>query len=353
MEAIKADIQTMITHNPGLGPKFLRLAWTDCIGGCDGCVDLQNPANWGLDSPVYAIEQSILKKYTSDERPGISRADIWALAGLTGAEMASNNNNNKQAFPMDWFGRVDCEDLHSSCKDQHGNEVECSATRGPHRDIPSSNLDNHGLLQWFRGEFGFSPQETVAIMGAHTLGSASAFNSGFHGSWTANPYELDNSYYRNLVVGDTSDGETVSNHHQAPRRHSRWKHSKFFGRPSEKMPGTPVRHQWTKYTEESDDEHLIMMNVDASLVKEMNQHEDGRVDCAYEPKPTKQSKPTCPFARNTLGHMSIYKDDQELWLHDFEKVLQKMVNHGYRSERCAKAPCRLGVNADIMVDLMH
>jgi hypothetical protein len=36
-----------------------------------------------------------------------------------------------------------------------------------------------GLMKFFADEFGFSPNETVALMGAHTLGSAIPHNSGF------------------------------------------------------------------------------------------------------------------------------------------------------------------------------
>jgi hypothetical protein len=34
-------------------------------------------------------------------------------------------------------------------------------------------------MKFFADEFGFSPNETVALMGAHTLGSAIPHNSGF------------------------------------------------------------------------------------------------------------------------------------------------------------------------------
>jgi hypothetical protein len=37
-------------------------------------------------------------------------------------------------------------------------------------------------MKFFADEFGFSPNETVALMGAHTLGSAIPHNSGFKAS---------------------------------------------------------------------------------------------------------------------------------------------------------------------------
>lgn len=50
-----------------------------------------------------------------------------------------------------------------------------------------------------------SRQQTVAIMGVHTLGRALPANSGFHGEsgWVVNNTHLDNEYYKQLA------GETV------------------------------------------------------------------------------------------------------------------------------------------------
>ncbi len=36
-----------------------------------------------------------------------------------------------------------------------------------------------GVMSFFADEFGFSVNETVALLGAHTLGSANTHNSGF------------------------------------------------------------------------------------------------------------------------------------------------------------------------------
>lgn len=65
-----------------LRPKLLRLGFHDCVGGCDGCIDLHNMDNTGLELPIAALTP-IVEKYKSH---GISRADIWALATLTAAD---------------------------------------------------------------------------------------------------------------------------------------------------------------------------------------------------------------------------------------------------------------------------
>jgi Peroxidase len=39
---LKADIKALIDANPALAPKFVRLTFHDCVGGCNGCVDMTN-----------------------------------------------------------------------------------------------------------------------------------------------------------------------------------------------------------------------------------------------------------------------------------------------------------------------
>lgn len=67
-------------------PAFVRLAFHDCNSpaGCDGCLNLGIAENNGLAPAVNNLEQlytnSSLKINTT-----LSRADFWALAGLTAA----------------------------------------------------------------------------------------------------------------------------------------------------------------------------------------------------------------------------------------------------------------------------
>lgn len=41
-------------------------------------------------------------------------------------------------------------------------------------------------------------------MGHRTIGFAHADASGFHGRWTQNPHVFDNSYYKEVLLGDKS-----------------------------------------------------------------------------------------------------------------------------------------------------
>ena len=38
-------------------------------------------------------------------------------------------------------------------------------------------------MDFFQQEFGYTEREVTALMGAHTLGAADIFNSGFNGVW--------------------------------------------------------------------------------------------------------------------------------------------------------------------------
>ena len=128
---------------------------------------------------------------------GMTRADIWVLAALEGARGSlADEDMENHYFDMEWIGRPTCEDLcdGEDC-DSYGQDS------GPHRDLPSPNLDTHELLDYFSDAFGFDERDTVAIMGAHTLGALARENSGFSGinGWVGRVRDLDNLYYYDLV----------------------------------------------------------------------------------------------------------------------------------------------------------
>lgn len=51
---------------------------------------------------------------------------------------------------------------------------------------------------------GFTVEEYVALMGSHTLGFAHQERTGFKGRWTQNPHVFDNTYYKEVLLGDRS-----------------------------------------------------------------------------------------------------------------------------------------------------
>ena len=98
---------------------------------------MTNPDNLGLEVPIEAFIPIVLK-YATAQR-GLSRADIWALAGLTGAEI-SQSRSPILNFPLQFIGRIDRDDnerKQTPCMDEHNEIVPCTYNRGPHRSMPS------------------------------------------------------------------------------------------------------------------------------------------------------------------------------------------------------------------------
>lgn len=142
----KRIITNLVTAEPFLGPKFVRLAFHDCVGGCNGCVNMNNPGNFGLDEPIDKLTW-VAQKFATQ----LTRADIWALAGLTVAQ--EYQKDEAVDYEFNYYGRP-------SCPDPKG---------GPDVAMPSAHLTIDGILHFFQTQFGFNERETVAIMGAHTL----------------------------------------------------------------------------------------------------------------------------------------------------------------------------------------
>lgn len=292
----KRSIEDLIKSRPNLSPKYVRLGFHDCVGGCDGCVDLSNPDNFGLKVPINSLESTVKEFERRDL--GISRADIWALAALTGAE-ATQRGRNAIPFRLRSIGRKNCVG---------------GRRRGPKRDLPGPDLTTTQLLRFFHENFQFSVRETVAIMGAHTLGAAQRQNSGFDGSggWVPRRRTLNNEYYELIVGGNrpTSNIETLMD---APN----WNQVRINNRD---IPNMPSRSQWNR-------RNLFMLNADVSLVRDFSgriNNRTGVVTCEFRDR----NRNRCPYAQQTLEIAAEYKFDNDLWLEQFRDAFTKMTEMG-------------------------
>ena len=311
-------------------PKFLRLGFHDCVAGCDGCVDMSNPDNRGLEEPIDAIA-SIVKKY----KDSYSRADIWALATLVSADKAVLNTKLRPkglTFPMTFIGRLDCEG------------ADAKGYGGPHVDMPSNDLTTHELLKFFSDSFGFTSDETVAIMGAHSAAVAHRENVGFgnvgkEDGWVfdAEEYILNNRYY-GMIIGINDDVIESAITWEQELVHNEGNISS--------------RYQWYHESEE-EEERPIMTNADIALVRDMADHmsEDengipGKVSCSFNKKSHELEKVSsaekkrsrglrqnniCPVASSTIKKTLEYRMDNTLFLLDFQDALDKMLRNGYSS----------------------
>jgi hypothetical protein len=180
MKLVGAKIRATIKNNENIAATYLRLGFHDCVpngsaGGCDGCINLStNEANTGLLPAVQALAPIVAE--FENKVLGVSRADIWAYATLLGAEVSQNEIVFTDNFLV---GRKNCEVV-GTCSSK--DPIFC-ATNGPdtEADFPESDITTHELLAFMLDHFGFNADETVAIMGAHSIGRALPENSGYLG----------------------------------------------------------------------------------------------------------------------------------------------------------------------------
>jgi len=170
------DMDVRETGNNNYRPllaNVVRLAFHSCAGstGCCGYVNLEEEDNAGLDLSVDYLE-SQMAEWTA---AGFSRADLYAYASQVAVGMALGDDMNTilQTVELD---RTDCDAM---------PEVGTVGFPSAH-DSPFEYMNTH---------FGFTPRQTVAIMGAHNIGRAQAGNSGFEGFWVPNPLTLDNEFF--------------------------------------------------------------------------------------------------------------------------------------------------------------
>mmetsp|Transcript_72286 Transcript_72286/g.156956 ORF Transcript_72286/g.156956 Transcript_72286/m.156956 type:complete len:575 (+) Transcript_72286:62-1786(+) len=241
--------------------KFLRLGFHDCLkyedgsGGCDGCLSFSNmfyrydeaermsmPDVTVTDNNNLAFVADILEEiYTRTDFPlnspslrqslqesGKSRADLWALAALTATHFSLVENNKAcqgekdfatagrcghlfrhiptdfpcmidMNFSMQFYtGRKDCS------SEQRPNETTWYRRRAYEASRHEFHPNPHGngveTGDFFKDWFNFTRRETVAIMGAHALGSFHGSVSLFKYDWTkGQSHILNNQYYRALV----------------------------------------------------------------------------------------------------------------------------------------------------------
>ena len=65
--------------------KLFVSAFHSCVGGCHGCLNLNQGDNRGLEGIVAELEKLYADLELADH--GVSRADFWALAGTVAVEI--------------------------------------------------------------------------------------------------------------------------------------------------------------------------------------------------------------------------------------------------------------------------
>ena len=164
---------------------------TDLLGP-DGCLQNVNTDNAGLleiTSPVFATIEPLWQQVCDQ----ITRADFWALLGKAVVEKAAGKVAGKNAISINYqFGRKD-------------NAV-CSAGAGR---LPSAQGGSSTIQQVFVTQMGLTMNDTVTLIGAHTLGHVHTEFSGYGlpnantniliNAWDTTPTVFDNQYYKSLL----------------------------------------------------------------------------------------------------------------------------------------------------------
>ena len=299
-EPLIATTVRLVFHDCGgipyesLNPRYNQNA----ITLCDGCIDLSN-----LDKhshlEEFAVEplESIYTKYQNK----MSRADFWVTAGLLALEYASNPSigiRNQSILEVDpipnlgfWFGRPDC--ITSPDADETGGT------------FPIPEVGWNDTYSWFDYHFGLTVRETVALIGAHTLGRAHLNASGYINPWVVPGSNILNNWFYQFLYD-----QTVA-----------WHQFEVEGSGVIQWGSMPSRN-------------AMMFNSDMCLWIKIVDHLDlnnrGSVSCAFVVNQTEME--VCPPQEETRGIVLEYIQDQELWLREFAEVFQKMTFAGYDVE---------------------
>lgn len=183
IDKARRDLRALIASR-NCAPIMLRLAWHDAgtydaktkTGGPNGSIrneeEYSHGSNNGLKKAIDFCEEVKVK------RPKITYADLYQLAGVVAVEVTGG--------PTIGFvpGRRD-----SNICPREGRLPDASQGVPHLRDI------------FYR--MGLSDKDIVALSGGHTLGRAHPERSGFDGPWTEEPLKFDNSYFVELLKGDS------------------------------------------------------------------------------------------------------------------------------------------------------
>jgi len=272
---------------------------------------------------------------------------------------------------------------------------DCAASykASKRENVPSGDLPGPELTKYFKGDFGFNGRESVAIMGAHTLGNFQIPLNGYFYTFTSQQEDaFNNQYFRNMANKDEWFMEpdrkcTKTGTSNYTRGHAKWM-MKAQSAWTNKAPVQWIQHkfvcpncEWVRtnkfpagYPEfEKRRDRAGCTNVprgkackpgaefwrfiygrdEAGTHADMGMYYDFKVDqdgfpygckdldnggTAYLKRVTNQNTDHgCGFQRHAepAGSTPLYKiveefaDDKDAWLKVFVPTLEKMLSNGY------------------------
>ncbi|KAG6518865.1 hypothetical protein ZIOFF_022346 [Zingiber officinale] len=234
IEKARRDLRALIS-NKNCAPIILRLAWHDAgtydaktkSGGPNGSIRLEEEyshrANAGLKIAIDLLVQvtghlmSLATEPVKEKHPNVSYADLYQVTYFP----ASVPLGSIFLFPY--------ADLYQATLKltiiqfayvsyELAGVVAVEVTGGPtiqfkpgRKDssvcpeegrLPDANQGVSHLREVFY-RMGLTDKDIVALSGGHTLGRGHQERSGHEGPWTKDPLKFDNSYYVELLEGET------------------------------------------------------------------------------------------------------------------------------------------------------
>jgi len=403
--------------------------YADKSGGCDGCLNFENlfvvknmeelsndgkkrtkhagfpydfnsSANTNLAATADILERiyndkdfGYQKHYLTKSlrESGKSRADLWAFATLAAVDWFQQRNNRVCSKKGSYHlykepllnlshectitptrtiefqsGRRDCADWSKPLPGSRWREYETSLVEVS----PDPHSTGKEVVEFMNAQFGLTPRETVAALGAHSVGTMTSTNSGFRYTWMGRELGqdmmLNNLYYRVMTFRPIYLEQDLAKLSRARK----WNmplygpSAPFFTmRPRALSPGYgPV--QWHMHTQSEDGSnlhngttHVAMLNADMGLYLNFERTPGGYPlrpsadDCqVLRDSPSGQHiritktdvEDGCLQSEDFGGDTPLYKiveefaDNQDTWWNEFTLVMEKLLSNGYSEGELVK-----------------
>lgn len=196
-----------------------------------------------------------------------------------------NRLDQLRSIPF-YFGRQDC------ATSPDGLSV---------RKFPDGHAGWTESFLWFQQNLALTKQETIALIGAHTLGKVRKQTSGFGTrKWVRQSFVLDNQYYADIIA-------------------KKWN-------PEEVNCGSRFGCKWEWHVKSNRNDKTVMLNSDMALWNDIEpflNRRTGKVRCNWR---------TCPLNPSTKDITAIYARENQIWLNDFADAFELLITTGYATQ---------------------